>query len=76
MDIMKPTVKGCSLQKHSLPVLHILPYSNLQAMNDLIIVFVSREGWSAAITIIDTNYKASNLIPISFVESSNFWRRL
>ena len=41
-------------------------------MNGLIIVFVSQEGWSTAITAIKTNYKASNLIPISLVESSNF----
>ena len=43
----------------------------MEAMNGLIIVFVSREGWSTAITVIETNCKASSLIPISLVESSN-----
>ena len=38
-------------------------------MNDLIIEFVSREGWSTAITVIESNYKASNLIPISLVKA-------
>ena len=31
-------------------------------MNGLIIVFVFREEWGTAITVIETNYKASNLI--------------
>ena len=35
-------------------------------MNGLIIVFVFREGWSTAIIVMETNYKASNLIPNSF----------
>ena len=44
-------------------------------MNDLIVVFVSREEWSAAAAVIDSDYKAANLTEISFVESSNFWCR-
>ena len=38
-------------------------------MNSLIIVFVPREGWSTAITVIETNYKASNLILISLLKA-------
>ena len=45
-------------------------------MNGLIIVFVIREEWGTAITVIEINYKASNLIPFSFFESSSFWCKL
>ena len=44
-------------------------------MNCLIIVFVSREEWSAAATVIEANYEAANLIRIILVERSNFWCR-
>ena len=44
-----------------------------QAMNCLIIVFVSREEWSTATTIIETNYKDASLILISLLERSNFF---
>ena len=47
-----------------------------QVMTRLIIVFVSREEWNTATTVIETNYEAANLIPISLVESCNFWCRL
>ena len=50
--------------------------SNPQAMNGLIIVFVFREEWGTAITVTETNYKASNMIPFSFFESSSFWCKL
>ena len=50
--------------------------SNPQAMNGLIIVFVFREEWGTAITVIETNYKVSNLIPCSFFESTSFWCKL
>ena len=71
MDIMKSTARDCSLQKRSF-LFYIFCLSNPQLMNGLIIVFVSREGWSTTVTVIETNYKASNLISISFNESSNF----
>ena len=38
-------------------------------MNGLIIAFVFREEWGTTITIIETNYKASNLIPFSFLKA-------
>ena len=46
-----------------------------QAINDLITVFVSREGWSTAITVIENNCKVSNLIPISLVERCKLYHK-
>ena len=45
-------------------------------MNHLITVFASQEEWGTSTAVIDSNYKAANLISISLVESSNFWCRL
>ena len=53
----------------------IFCFNNPQAINGLIIVFVSREGWGTAITVIETNCKASNLIPISLVERCRLYHR-
>ena len=44
-----------------------------QAMNRLIVVFVSREEWSTATAVIESDCEAENLISISLVESSNVW---
>ena len=41
-------------------------------MNRLIVVFVSLEEWNKATAVIESDYKAANLISTSMVESSNF----
>ena len=76
MDIIKSTVRALQSAKAFFYGFYIFCLSIAQAMNRLIIVFVSREEWSTATIVIETNYKAANLIPISLVESSNFWCRL
>ena len=44
-----------------------------QSMNHLIVVLVPRDEWSIATAVIESNYKAANLISISLAESSNFF---
>ena len=73
MEIIKSTARLPTVCK---AVLYIFCLGTAQAMTRLIIVFVSREEWSTATTVIETNYKATNLIPITLAEDSNFWCRL
>ena len=75
MDIIKSTARGPAVCKSVLHGFYVFCLGTAQAINRLVIVFVSPEEWSAATTVIETNYEAANLIPISLVESSNFWRR-
>ena len=41
--------------------------STEQAMNRLIVVFVSQEEWNTATAVIESDYKAANLISISLL---------
>ena len=58
--------EGAAVCKSILYRFYIFCLNNPQAMNGLITVFVFREEWGTAITVIKTNYKASDLIPFSF----------
>ena len=75
MNILKSTARP-AVRKSVVYGFDIFYLSTAQAMNCLIIVFVSREEWSIATIVTEINYKAASLIPISLVESSNFWCRL
>ena len=76
MDMIKSTARGAAFCESVLYGFYIFCLSIAQAMNRLIVVFVSREEWSTATAVMESDYKAANLIPISLVESSNFWCRL
>ena len=52
MDIIKSTARGPAVCETVLYILYICCLSTAQAMNCLIIVFVSREEWGTATTII------------------------
>ena len=71
MSIIKSTARGPAFCKSV-----VYGFYTAQAMNRLIIVFVSGEEWSTSATVTKINYQAANLIPISLVESSNFWCKL
>ena len=72
MDMIKSTARGPAVCESVLYGFYIFYLSIAQAMNRLIVVFVSREEWSTATAVIESDCKAANLISISLVESSNF----
>ena len=72
MDVIKSKARGPAVYESVLYGFYIFYLSIAQAMNRLIVVFVSREEWSTAAAVIEPDYKAANLIPISLVKSSNF----
>ena len=74
--MIKSTARGPAVCEGVRYGFYIFYLSIAQALNRLIIVFVSREEWSTATAVIESDYKAANLISISLVESSNFWCRL
>ena len=74
--MIKSTSRGPAVCKRVVYEFYIFCLGTAQAMNPLIIAFVSREEWSTVTTVTETNYKAADLIPISLVESSNFSCRL
>ena len=76
MDVVKSTAKGPAVCQSVLYGFCVFYLSIAQAMNHLIIVFVSREEWSTATAVIESDCKAANMISINLVESSNFWCRL
>ena len=76
MDIIKLTAREPAVCESVLFGFYIFHPSTAQAMNRLIVVFVSREEWSTATAVIESDYKGANLISISLVESSNFRCRL
>ena len=76
MDVIKSTTMGPEVCKSFLYGFYMFYLSTAQVINRLIIVFVSQEEWSTATAVIESDYKAANLISISLVESSNFWCRL
>ena len=73
--MIKSTARGPAVCESVHYRFYIFYLSIAQAMNRLIVVFVSQEEWSTATAVIDSDYKAANLISISLVESSNFLRR-
>ena len=73
MNIIKLTARGTAVCENVLYGFYMFCLSTAPAMDLLDIVFVSREEWSTSATAIETNYTAANLIPISLVESNNFF---
>ena len=73
MDMIKSTVMGPAVCESVSYAFYIFCLSTAHAMNHLIIACVSREEWSTATKVIETNYKASNLIPISLAEGVIFY---
>ena len=57
MDITKSTA---AIGESVLCGFYVFCLSTAQAMDRLLIVFVSREEWSTATTVIKTNYKDKN----------------
>ena len=76
MDMIKSTTRGPAVCENVLHGFYVFYLGIAQAMNRLIAVFVSREEWSTATEVIESDCKAANLISISLVQSSNFWCRL
>ena len=72
--MIKSTARGPAVCESVLYGFYIFCLSIAQAMNCPIVVFVSREEWSTATTVIESDY--ANMILISLVESSNFLCRL
>ena len=60
--MIKSTARRAAVCESVLYGFYIFYLSIAQAMNRLVVVFVSREEWSTATVIIDSNYKAANLI--------------
>ena len=71
MDMIKSTARGLHFAKA-----FFTDSTYVTVMNRLIVVFVSREEWSTATAVIESDCKSANLISISLVESSHFWCRL
>ena len=69
MDMIKSISRGPTVCESVLYGCYIFYLSIAQAMNRLIVVFVSQEKWSTSTTIIESTY---NLISVSLVEAVIF----
>ena len=62
MDMIKSTARGPAVCRSVLYGFCIFYLSITQAMNRLIVVFLTREDWSTATAVIESDYKDANLI--------------